>query len=65
MATQLGTESVVKDICDALGLKNVRRLDLHFALDELVTATVEFLPEADAVDQVRPLIKHYVLTERP
>jgi hypothetical protein len=54
---------VVKEICDALGLKNVRSLDLHFRVDEIATAEVTFYPDADDLDRATPLFKRYELTE--
>lgn len=52
------------EICDALGLKNVCKLDLHFSVNEVATADVTFFPDENGVKQVAPILRHYELTER-
>lgn len=51
------------EICDALGLKNVRRLDLHFSVDAAPTAEVLFFPDENGVKAIIPLLKRYTLSE--
>ena len=63
MSTIAGSHKVCKEISDALGLKNVRKLDLHMACGEVVTITAEFFPEVDGVKQLPAILKTYELHE--
>ena len=61
MALVTGNMKLAKEICDALGIKNCKRLDLHMAYDEIFTATVEFYPEIDGIEQMVPILKKFKL----
>jgi len=52
------------EIANALGLKHVRRLDLHVTMGEIVTVTVVFYPEIDGVKQLMPILQKYELVEK-
>lgn len=58
-----GNSQVVKELCDALGLKHVKSLDIHFALDEMMIVKAEFCPEVDEVKQFSAILKKFELVE--
>ena len=59
-----GRDLLAKEICDVLGLKHVRKLDIHMAYDEIITVTAEFFPEVDGVKQFIPILKKFELVEK-
>jgi hypothetical protein len=61
MAVIVGRHELEKEICDALGLKHCRKLDIHFAVDEIATVTAEFFPEVDGVKQFPAILKKFRL----
>lgn len=61
MAVVTGRNPVCGEICDALGLKHVRRFDLHVAIDEIATVIVEYYPEIDGIKQLVPIFKKFTL----
>lgn len=52
---------IAKEICDVLGLKHVRCLDLHMAINDIFTVTATFYPEIEGVKQFSTIIKKYKL----
>jgi len=52
---------ICQEICEALGLKHVRRLDIHLAVDEIVTVKAEFYPEKDGVKQFPAILRKFQL----
>jgi hypothetical protein len=64
MSVLFGSSVLAKEICDALGLKNVKKLDLHFSVDAVATAEVEFYPDSDDLKKLPAIAKRYVLTEQ-
>ncbi len=56
-----GKDSVCKEICAALGLSHVRKLDIHMALSEIVVVTVEYMPEGKDLEKLIPILKRYNL----
>ena len=54
-------EKIAKEICDALGLKHVKTLDIHLAHNECFTVTAEFYPEIDGIKQISAILKKYNL----
>ena len=58
-----GRDGLPQEICGALGLKHVKSLDLHMAVDDVVTVTTEFYPEIDGVKQFPSILKKYGLYE--
>jgi hypothetical protein len=54
---------LAKEICDAFGLKYVRKLDIHMAYNEIFTVTAEFYPEIDGIRQMVPILKKFELVE--
>ncbi len=52
---------VCKEICDALGLKNCRKLDFHMEADKIVTIEAEMYPEIDGVEQFPAILKKFEL----
>jgi hypothetical protein len=59
-----GKDSVCKEVCDALGLKNVRKLDLHMSVDDVVIVKVEYYPEINDIEKLVPILKKYQLVEK-
>ena len=57
-------DMIGKEIAEALGLKRVRKLDIHIECNKLVTVDAEFYPEEDGVRQFPTILKHYELVER-
>ena len=49
------------EICEALGLKHVRRIDLHMAIDSVVIAEVEYYPEKNGVLKLPAILKKFKL----
>ena len=64
MGLMSGNHRLAKEICDALGLKHVRKLDIHLACDEIMTATAEFYPEVDGVKQFPAILKKFELVPK-
>lgn len=58
------SDLICREVAEALGLQNARRLDLHFAVGEIVTATVEYFPEHDGVKNLPAILARYELVER-
>lgn len=65
MATNLltGNMQLVKEICDALGLKHCKQISIHFGVNEIATVTAEFYPEICEVMQFPAIFKRYKLVE--
>jgi len=59
-----GTNTICKEICDALGLKNVRRLQIKMEVDSLVTVEAEFFPEVNGVKAVYTIMREYELVPK-
>ena len=64
MAFTTSHNKLGKDICDALGLKHVRQLQIIFPVDGMVTLYVEMYPEIDGVKQFPAIFKKFELTEK-
>jgi len=49
------------EVCEALGLdpKLVRNIDIHFHLDDIVTATVETTVHVDHFPKIMKILKAY------
>jgi len=62
----MSNDEIGKKICDALGLKHARMVDVHivFAVDEIVTVMVEYYPEKDGILQLPAILKEYELVEK-
>jgi hypothetical protein len=56
-----GRHPALKEICDALGLKHVRRLDIHMEVNSLVLVSAEFYPEKDGIVEITPILRKYHL----
>jgi hypothetical protein len=65
MAALAPGNKVGSEICDALGLKHCKVLDIHIAYNEIVTVTAKFYPEIDGVKQFPAIFKKYELVEIP
>lgn len=65
MALIAGYDKACVQICDALGLKHVVRFDLHMALNEVVTANVEYYPEKDGITELHTIFRQFVLVRKP
>lgn len=55
---------IEKEICDALGLRNVSKLDIHFEVGKIATCEAVFMPEIDGVKQLVPILKKFELIEK-
>lgn len=55
---------IAREICDALGLKNVRDLKIHFPLRGCFTVEAEFYPEIDGVRQFPAILRKFDLVPR-
>jgi hypothetical protein len=51
-------------ICEALGLKRVRCLDIHIHMDELITVTAEVLTESHEIERIACILKDYRAEEK-
>lgn len=58
------SDMVGKEICDALGLKHVRKMDIHFECHKTVIVDVEYFPEIDGVKQIAAIFRKFELTEK-
>lgn len=54
-----------KEICDALGLKHVQKLDLHFEVGHVATVEARFYPEVDGVKQFPAILRKFELVPKP
>ena len=59
----LGNSDLAKEICDSLGLKNVKTLDIHLGVDDIVEIKAVFYPEIDGIKQFPAILKKYHLTD--
>jgi len=59
-----GKSKLAVEICDALGLKYVVSLDIHIAVNEIVTVTAKFYPEEYGMKMVPAILKKYELVEK-
>jgi hypothetical protein len=55
---------VCKEIVDALGLKNVRSLEIKMGSERLVSVDVTYFPEIDGVKQFPAILAKYKLVPR-
>jgi len=61
MAVSGSKDKLGSDLCNALGLKHVRSLDIHIGVNSLVTVTTEFYPEIDDLKQFPAILNKYKL----
>ena len=55
---------VIKEIFDALGLKNVVEFSLRMAVNEVVTVNVKYFPEVDGLKQLPAVLAEYELVPK-
>jgi hypothetical protein len=55
------SDNLAKEICDALGLKHVRKLDLHFEAGGVATVEAEIYLEEDGVRKLPAVLKKFNL----
>ena len=53
--------NIGKEISDVLGLKHVKKLDIHMAHDEITTVEAVMYPEIDGVKQLPAILKKFEL----
>lgn len=59
------TSTIANEILEALGLPaNIQSIDLHFHANDIVRATVQYVPEREQLVQVVSILKRYELHER-
>jgi len=61
MAAMTGHHKIAAEICDALGIKHARSLDIHMGVNELVTCTVKFEAQDTDMAKLPPLLKKFKL----
>jgi len=59
-----GYHKVAKEICDALGLKHVRKLDIHMEMGSMFTIEAEMFMEVDDAVQLPAIFKRFELVEK-
>ena len=55
---------VSRRMCEALGLKNVVRLDLHLSVWGAPILEAEFYPEADGIHALETIVQAYKLVPK-
>lgn len=53
-----------KEICDALGLKHVRKLEMRMGTESVVSVDVTYFTEIDGVKQFPAILAKYKLVPR-
>lgn len=61
MGMVTGKDKICREICEALGIKHGKKLDIHMAADSIMTVTAEFYPEIDGVRQFPSILEEYVV----
>lgn len=56
-----GHHKGVKEICDALGLNHVRKLDIHMEVNSMCTVEAEMHMEIDGAMQIATIFKRFEL----
>jgi hypothetical protein len=64
MPTFASEGKVAEELCNALGLKHVRSLDIRLAVGEIGMAVVRYYLTEDDVTAMIPIMKKYELVER-
>lgn len=59
-----GKDKLAKDICEALGLKHVKRLDISLGIDRVTTVTAEYYPEKKGMMQFPAILKEFKLVDK-
>lgn len=57
----LKKQELEKELCDALGLKGVQKLDLHFEVGSFATAEVKMFLDDDQLKRIVSVVKKYNL----
>ncbi len=57
----LQKQELEKELCDALGLKKVQKLDLHFSVDSFATAEVKMHLDDEQLKKIVSVVKKYNL----
>lgn len=58
------SDEIGKEICEAFGLKHVRKMDIHLEAHKTVIIDVEYSPEIDGVKQIAAIFRKFELTEK-
>ena len=64
MALVTGKHPLCLELCTALGLKEVKSLDLHMAVGDIVTAKAEFYVIDKQLEKIVHILKDYYLCEK-
>lgn len=51
------SDKICKEICDMIGLKHARKLNIYMETGKPITAEAEFYPEIDGVRQIVPVLR--------
>lgn len=65
MASVLESSRLGRQICEALGLKSgsIRQINIHVAVNELITVTVEYFPEKKNLELLPAILEKYELVK--
>jgi len=56
-----GNNKIAKEICDALGLKHVRKLDIHMESNSIFIVEAEMYMEVDGAKQLPAVLRKFTL----
>jgi len=65
MISKSSDDLIGKKICDALGLKHVKRLDIHMGVNEITTVKVEMSADIEGLKQFPAILKKFQLVPVP
>jgi hypothetical protein len=57
------SDKIGKEIADALGLKRVKKMEIHLEARKLAFIGVEFCPDIDGLKAIETIIKKYTFEE--
>lgn len=61
----VGHDQTCCDIAEALGIKHCRKLVLRMEVNEPVIVEAEYYPEKDGLKALVPILKQFMLVEKP
>ena len=59
-----GPNPVIKEILDALGLKNVTKFEMKMEVNSIVAVNVTYFPEEDGLKQFPAILTKYELIDK-
>ena len=58
------SDKIGKEIADALGLKRVKKMDIHLEARKPAVIDVEFHPDIDGLEAMETIMKRYTFEEK-